>query len=112
MAGPGNRTDTVFSILREMKEAHVFTEEEISLIPADRVDRFFSSEIGQRMLRSEEVHREWDFNLFLPDREMILQGMIDCAFLENGKWILLDFKTDRLAQEEAFVEVYRPQLAW
>ena len=43
---------------------------------------------------------------------MIVQGMIDCAFLDGGEWILLDYKTDRITDEQAFVEEYRPQLEW
>ena len=36
----------------------------------------------------------------------------DCAFREGDGWILLDYKTDTIRDEEAFVEEYRPQLAW
>ena len=64
------------------------------------------------MLASPEVHREWDFNLYLPERDMILQGMMDCAFREGDGWILLDYKTDRIDDEDAFLEEYRPQLEW
>ena len=90
----------------------VFTEEEGSWIRPEAVAKFFASEIGKRMLASPEVHREWDFNLCLRERGMIVQGMIDCAFLEKGGWILLDYKTDRITDERAFVEEYRPQLEW
>ena len=37
---------------------------------------------------------------------------MDCVFLEDGDWILLDYKTDRVDDEEAFMEHYRPQMAW
>ena len=43
---------------------------------------------------------------------MIVQGMIDCAFREGEGWILLDYKTDRIRDEKAFMEEYRPQLEW
>ena len=38
--------------------------------------------------------------------------MIDCAFREGDGWILVDYKTDKIGDEEAFTEEYRPQLAW
>ena len=95
-----------------MVEKQIFTPEEGYLIRPEIAARFFASEIGKRMLASPEVHREWDFNLYLKDREMILQGMIDCAFREGNGWILLDYKTDRIRDEQAFLEEYRPQLEW
>ena len=95
-----------------MVEEQIFTPEEGGWIRPEAAARFFASGIGQRMLASPEVHREWDFNLYLKDREMILQGMIDCAFREGDGWILLDYKTDRIRDEQAFLEEYRPQLEW
>ena len=107
-----NRKESLASALESMRTEQVFTPEEVSWISTEKIDRFFASPIGQRMLAGRELHREWDFNLYLEDRDMILQGMIDCAFLEEGGWILLDYKTDRISDEEAFVEEYRPQLDW
>ena len=43
---------------------------------------------------------------------MILQGVIDCAFLEEDGWVILDYKTDRVSDPEAFVAEYTPQLRW
>ena len=90
----------------------VFTPEEASWIRLEKVAGFYRSEIGKRMLASPEVHREWDFNLCLRERGMIIQGMIDCAFREGDGWILLDYKTDRIEDEQAFIGEYRPQLEW
>ena len=43
---------------------------------------------------------------------MLVQGVMDCVFLEDGEWILLDYKTDRIEDEAAFADHYRPQMAW
>ena len=109
---PKERMAALTGMKQKMEKEQVFTREEASWIRLDQISRFFDSDIGKRMLASEEVHREWDFNLFLSERQMMLQGMIDCAFMENGKWVLLDYKTDRIDSEADFVEEYRPQLAW
>ena len=103
---------TLASLLKRFVSERVFTAEEASWIRTDAVAAFFASDIGQRMLASPEVHREWDFNLCLRERGMIIQGMIDCAFREKDGWILLDYKTDRIRDEQAFMEEYRPQLEW
>ena len=72
---------------------------------------FFQSDLGQRMLRSSNVRREWAFNLVM-DEGTLLQGVIDCAFLENGEWVLVDYKTDRIEDEQAFIQRYELQLNW
>ena len=93
-------------------EEKIFTEEEGLWIRPEAAAGFFASELGKRMLASPEIHREWDFNLYIEERDMILQGIIDCAFREDDGWILLDYKTDRIRDEKEFMDEYRPQLAW
>ena len=110
---PGGTDISRFAAIRDsLTGEQVFTPEEASWIRLDSVVSFFTSQIGQRMLASREVHREWDFNLCIRERGMIVQGMIDCAFREGEGWILLDYKTDHIEDEKAFVEEYRPQLEW
>ena len=98
--------------LREMRESGVFQQEEADAVRVADAARFFASGLGCRMLRSPEVHREWNFNYLQEERRMLVQGVMDCVFLEDGDWILLDYKTDRVDDEEAFMEHYRPQMAW
>ena len=45
------------------------------------------------------------------DARLLVQGVIDCCFLEGGKWVLIDYKTDRADDLELLKERYRPQLA-
>ena len=42
---------------------------------------------------------------------VILQGAVDCAFVENGKLVIVDYKTDRLKSPEQLWERYKLQLA-
>ena len=108
----GADPDRLAAMRDNLVERQVFTEEEGAWIGPETIASFFDSDIGRRMLASPEVRREWDFNLCLRDRGMIVQGMIDCAFREGDGWILLDYKTDRIRSEEDFVDEYRPQLEW
>ncbi len=96
----------------EMQASGVLRNEEADVIDTSDVAGFFSSEIGKRMLASPEIHREWSFNLFREEENLLVQGVIDCAFLEGGDWIILDYKTDRIEDPEAFCDSYRPQLDW
>jgi ATP-dependent helicase/nuclease subunit A len=42
----------------------------------------------------------------------LLQGVIDCAFHEDGGWILLDYKTAYIVDEDAFCQRYAMQIEW
>ena len=79
-------------------------------IRLDWLRGFFASELGQRALRALEVHREWAFNLRGPG-ETLIQGVIDLCFLENGQWVLVDYKTDR-ADGDTLRQRYSLQLSW
>jgi len=86
--------------------------------------RFLESETGQRLLNAQDVQREWPFNAMMrisealdeqeaggfAEEEILVQGTIDCCFPENGRWILLDYKTDRTEDAEALTLRYRSQL--
>ncbi len=80
---------------------------------------FFAEGPGARMLRAAELRREWMFTLRLTAREalgadsdemILVQGAIDCCFLEDGQWVLLDYKTDRTDDGEELRRRYEPQL--
>jgi ATP-dependent helicase/nuclease subunit A len=77
----------------------------------DWIQHFFESSWGQRLLQADNIHREWAFNLCL-NREplMLVQGVIDCCFMEDGAWVLIDYKTDFVQDEQAVFERYGPQL--
>ena len=99
--------------LQAMQKRGLFTVDELRVIDVRAISGYFTSEIGRRMLQSGNVRREWAFNLRLMGQQaMLLQGVIDCAFEENGAWVLVDYKTDRVDDEQALVDRYAEQLAW
>ena len=98
------------SRLHDMQGRGVITRQELSLISADALAAYYESPLGQRVLAAETVKREWHFDLLVE--QTILQGVIDCAFLENGAWVLVDYKTDHFTDDAAFTGHHRPQLAW
>ena len=110
----GEPPETVIQREKEhMIREHMASAAELAQVRDDQIAAFWRSEMGKRILNSDEVHREWNFNLLIrQNRDMILQGVIDCAFLENGEWVILDYKTDRGKTQEEMAEEYRPQLMW
>ena len=44
------------------------------------------------------------------DEKVMIQGIADCAFVEKGELVVVDYKTDRLKTEEEFIEKYSSQV--
>ncbi|MBQ3664096.1 MAG: UvrD-helicase domain-containing protein [Clostridia bacterium] len=98
------------------------TQEESDMIRMDSVEWYVSSDLWKRASASEETHREWTFTVSVPASEVfdtplsetvLMQGVIDFCFLEDGKWVLVDYKTDALLPDEtpqSHAEVHRRQL--
>ena len=96
---------------------------DVSGVRAADVAWFTKTPLFSRMAKSPRVQREWSFALHLPadqlfptdaEEMILLQGVIDCCFLEDGAWVLLDYKTDRLLPGESvpsLAERHREQLA-
>ena len=108
----GPMRDAIQYEVHSMVERGIISSEELMMLPMRSIEQFYQSELGQRILRSPEVKREWSFNLRMDDGVTLLQGVIDCAFREGDAWIVLDYKTDRIDDEEAFVTRYAPQINW
>ena len=101
---------------------HLLTPEQAASLDLEQVRRFLASPLAQRIRRAEQVYREYRFSLLLPaalydpaaepEDELMLQGVVDCAFRTEEGLVIVDFKTDRIRPEEApaRAELYRPQL--
>lgn len=100
---------------RDIAQARgILTEAEAASVSLDALEAFWSSDLGRRLLASPRVEREYPFNLrtVYQGKDVLLQGVIDCCFLEAGAWVLLDYKSDRAADLEHTLRQYQPQLAY
>ncbi len=91
-------------------------------INVSAVRDFFSGELSRRILSSELVMREKKFTFEVPineiyegtqefsDEMIMIQGIADFAFLEQGELVVVDYKTDRLSSDEQFIEKYSSQV--
>lgn len=105
-------------------EKGFLSEAEGTAVDRRRVTAFFQSPLAKRMLQSETLLREYKFTFFLPagecdeglpdavsQEQVLVQGIADCVFVEDGKLIIVDYKTDRVSEEAALAERYRAQLS-
>ncbi|MBR5442697.1 MAG: UvrD-helicase domain-containing protein, partial [Clostridia bacterium] len=101
----------------------VLTEKEAAVLDDSSLERFFKSDIGERLLAADCVFKEYEFAFLMKagelypdapesvrDEEVVVQGKADCAFLENGKLVLIDYKSDNVTDSEVFKVRYKPQI--
>lgn len=109
-------SDEIESFIEGMIKKEIITRDEANLIDISRIIQFFDSAIGKRACGADEVFREVSFNLLKKQdgEEIIIQGTIDCYFKEYGKFVLLDYKSNYVTEEEGSAEAlgerYRPQI--
>ncbi|MGV8983075.1 helicase-exonuclease AddAB subunit AddA [Clostridium sp.] len=110
-------------------EKLLMSEQEGKSVRTEKIVKLFKTELGQRMVKAHSLNtlkREVPFHMEISSSEIyknlpidiygeekiMLQGIIDCYFEENGEIILVDYKTDSVKNGEvsALVEKYRSQL--
>ncbi|MDL2318843.1 UvrD-helicase domain-containing protein [Eubacteriales bacterium OttesenSCG-928-A19] len=99
-------------VRRSMVTRGMLSEEQAASLPMRKIARIIASPLWQRMRAAERIHREWPFNLRMKEngQRTLLQGIIDCCFLEDGQWILVDYKSDRVEDLGSILARYKPQL--
>lgn len=88
--------------LNQMVEKEMLTSEELEYVEHDKIIRFFKTSIGRRAANAEKLYKEAEFN-YIKDSDgidVMVQGVIDCFFEENGKYILLDYKNSYINPEK------------
>lgn len=118
------------SQLFAMVNKDLITKQQSEAVDITKINGFIASKIGQRIVSSERVYREVPFNLELTfgelyaksgmeeynsDETILLQGVIDCYFEEEGKLVLLDYKTDYIeagSPTDIIKERYAIQLSY
>ena len=96
-----------------MRADGVVTAQEAAAVPVRLLTALMASPLGVRMLRAGRLEREWAFTFRRTDdsgAQQLIQGVIDCCFVEDGQWVLLDYKTDSPADAAGAIARHRPQL--
>lgn len=116
------RQSLMESLQNQLKEGKL-SEEYYQIVKADRILAFLKAEIGYRMWRASlcgKLHREQPFVLAIPatrlkdtfpeQEKVLIQGIIDVYFEEDGKIVLLDYKTDIIGSLDDLWNRYQTQL--
>ena len=111
------------SQLEEMRGDGRLSEEYYKVISVPKIVLFLTSGSAARMgaaARSGRLYKEQPFVMGLPANRLngdfpqketvLIQGIIDVFFEENGKYVLLDYKTDAVETAEQLAKRYHVQL--
>ncbi len=93
------------------------------LVNKEKVEKFLLTDTCKRMISADmegNLYKEQPFVLgiaanrlndeFPQEEQVLIQGIIDVYFVENNEIVLLDYKTDRVANEGELIERYSAQL--
>ena len=121
-----SRTELEFQV-EQMIQAGKLSKEDAGCLNLGDLEGFLHTELGSRMyqaglngtlfreqpfvigISASEVHPSW------PVQEKILvQGIIDAFFEEEGQLVIVDYKTDKVSDRsgQELVEKYRKQLLY
>ena len=89
--------------LQRLMTEGLLTKEQGAYINCGKIAAFFASELGSRLCNAQEVIREFKFSVLddgvrydpaLVGEKVLLQGVVDCAMIEDDGITVIDFKTD------------------
>ena len=94
-------------------EAGFITDEAAKTIRMNEMIHFCQSSVAGRMAMAAkhgQLHREQPFVVYDSDEEILIQGIVDAYFEEDGELVVVDYKTDRVHQPEELIDRYKVQL--
>ena len=98
--------------------------EAAALVRGSDLAKLTASSLGKRMQRAAaagKLYREKQFVIGIPAREMgdwdsderiLIQGIIDAFFEEDGKLVLVDYKTDYVENSDILIRRYEAQVRY
>lgn len=107
-------------ILRLHNKAYL-TKEQANSLSREELSTLFHSDFAERMFNADKIYREFKVSSFVKlseieeidsDEEILVQGISDCVFEENGELVLVDYKTDRVKSENQLLSMYKNQIAF
>lgn len=114
--------ESVTAEAQRLAREEILTPEEANEIRVSEIESFFASDLYAQIEKSNTVMREKKFTVNVPaewvypqieemlGESIMIQGMVDCAFIEDGKVVVVDYKTDRADKDEYYIASYSEQL--
>ena len=108
--------------IERLKNNNFLDVDEADSISVSAISTFFNSELGKKVIESENILREYAFLDTITaeeykeglwnsrDEKILIQGVADCVLVGQKSGVLIDFKTDRLEEATDYITRYSKQL--
>lgn len=122
LAGNEHLENALEEQLQKITKEGRLTEEMRNLLREEKLKRFYRSPLALRLKEAaekQELYVERPFVMGRPadeiegdgsDTMVLVQGIIDAFFIEDGEIVLLDYKTDMVKAPEVLIRRYQKQL--
>ena len=116
----GAKNDLEAEIARLADNAFI-TKAQADSLNRENLNALFNSDFAKRLFHSDKIYRELKVSTFVKlkdigdidsDEEVLIQGISDCVFEENGELVLVDYKTDKVKSENQLLSMYENQIAF
>lgn len=108
--------------LERLVQQKLITDTQASMISREQIAALFATELGKKLQNSSNVLREFkfsilddcgDYNSKMEGEQVLLQGVVDCALMDEDGITVIDFKTDYVTEEteHQMLQQYQPQVA-
>ena len=117
--------DAIWQDMECMVEAKVLDTLYITLIRKDKLEAFLQSDLAKRMKKAQEekkLYREQPFvygleasrldERFPKEEKVLIQGIVDAYFEEDGQLVIVDYKTDAIRDSKELITRYKEQLKY
>ena len=117
--------DEVLEKMEHLVAEKVLDENYLKLVRKDKLEKFLQSTLAKRMGKASKegkLFREQPFVLgisakrldekFPAEEKVLIQGIIDAFFEEEGEIVLVDYKTDSIKNGDELVKRYRAQMEY
>lgn len=96
-------TSAILCDIERMVTTGLITKEQAEIIDVEKIYQFFKTELGRKLFNNDNVLREFKFSILVnadtyypgvQDDQILLQGVVDCALIEDCGVTIIDFKSD------------------
>lgn len=113
--------ESITEEVHRLVDQRLLSQEQGRLVNCQKLANFFQSEFGRKLVCGIPCLREFKFSILddgmhygsgLEGEQVLLQGVVDCALLEEDGITVLDFKTDFATEETlpGIIARYRVQV--
>ncbi len=100
-------------------EYEFITKNDADIVDEQKILEFLANDIMKDLEKNSVCEKEQRFLFTLPANEImdtpssesvIVQGIIDCLYIKDGKVVIVDYKTDTVKDEKTLIDRYGVQL--